>query len=228
MATRRLSGLLSGCAILTVIAASADTFYFVLEACQFAFNAAVNGGAIGGSLYHSGEYTLINCLVYSNSATYAVYADPSGWEIADTDYAIDMSYCTVVDNASGGVYARNFNGLGLRIRDSIIANNGVTGISWSPGSVGSGNLSFNDVYGHTANYAGQAAAGTGCLTLNPRFLDAAQRDYRLAGHSPCIDTATNLFIAFDLPGTNRPLRAGYDMGCYEMAPTPQGTVILIR
>jgi hypothetical protein len=56
--------------------------------------------------------------------------------------------------------------------------------------------------------------GTGNLDADPRFVDAANHDYRLAVDSPCVDTGTPTGApAADIEGT--PRDAAPDMGAYE-------------
>lgn len=72
------------------------------------------------------------------------------------------------------------------------------------------------------------SAGTGNLSVDPKFVDEAARDYRPAGRSPCIDAGTNAGAsATDHNGVARPQdgdlngNAVADMGAYEyvFAPT---------
>ncbi|MGD0538903.1 MAG: LamG-like jellyroll fold domain-containing protein, partial [Verrucomicrobiota bacterium] len=61
--------------------------------------------------------------------------------------------------------------------------------------------------------------GPGNLTGDPRFVNPAGGDYRLAPGSPCVDTGTNLAWmtgATDLEGELRVLGLAVDMGAYEL------------
>jgi hypothetical protein len=58
--------------------------------------------------------------------------------------------------------------------------------------------------------------GTGNISSDPLFVDAANGDYRLQSGSPCIDTGTSEGApSTDILGVARPQGAGYDMGAYE-------------
>ena len=59
-------------------------------------------------------------------------------------------------------------------------------------------------------------AGTGNLTTNPLFLNMPQRDFRLTGCSPAINTGTSVGASVqDILGWARPAIGGFDMGAYE-------------
>jgi len=152
----------------------------------------------GGGLSGSIAY---NCLISGNSSD-----DNGGGADAGTLYN-----CTIVDNQAaddgGGVY---YSALTNCI---VWGNMATSGTNWSNGSIS---------YSCTTPDPG---AGSGNITNNPQFVDAANGNYRLLYGSPCIDTGTNLpFLTNDLDGTTRPLDGNYDgtnawdMGCYEYNP----------
>jgi hypothetical protein len=56
--------------------------------------------------------------------------------------------------------------------------------------------------------------------MDPLFVDVAGNDFRLTALSPAIDAGTNLGLAFDHDGAQRPQGAGCDMGAFEFDKTP--------
>jgi hypothetical protein len=181
--------------------------------CLLTGNASPSGAALGGSAYWSGQFLLENCLIASNTGSYAVLVN--GWRFDSTDYELDMTHCTVAFNPKGGVSVTHNYGLGARIRDCIIATNGIAGVYYNKNGGNDAILLYNDVWGNPTNYALNATNGTGSISSDPRFVSPATNDLRLQIGSPCIDAATNLSFTTDLVGTVRPTRNGYDMGCYE-------------
>ncbi len=194
-----------------------------IDRCVFignsAGNASAGGAAVGGDAgHHTGSFTLINTLVRGNTGGYAV--DMSGANVSG-GYTVDMLHCTVVGN-TGGVRSRHHSGTTgrLRIRNSIITDNGAYGITRPELNDPEPILEYNNVTNNTSGGYFQCAAGVGSISNDPQFVDAAAGDFRLAKGSPCIDTGTNMGITTDLDGVTRPTRLGYDMGCYEERDLP--------
>jgi len=190
-----------------------------IDRCKFIGNSAADvsrgGAAVGGDAgHHTGSFTLINTLVQGNTGGYAV--DMSGNNVSG-GYTIDMRHCTVIDNTGGGVRSRHHSGTTgrLRIRNSIIANNGAYGITRPDMNDPEPILEYNNVFNNTSGNYFQCSAGTGSISEDPQFLDASGGDFRLAKGSPCIDTGMDLGVTTDLDGVGRPTREGFDMGAYE-------------
>jgi len=63
--------------------------------------------------------------------------------------------------------------------------------------------------------------GTGNITNNPMFVNPNALDYQLAAGSECIDKGVTIpSIINDCIDNPRPMGLGYDMGAYELDPTP--------
>lgn len=59
-------------------------------------------------------------------------------------------------------------------------------------------------------------AGTGCVNLEPIFIDSDRGDYQLDERSPCRNTGTATGAPTDdLLGVSRPQESVHDIGCYE-------------
>jgi hypothetical protein len=90
-----------------------------------------------------------------------------------------LANVTVADNGSGVV----LNNALSRVENSLIIGNTYSGLA--AGSV-SPVTRYNDVWGNGTNYTG-LTPGLGDLSLDPRFVDPGQGDYRLQIGSPVVD-----------------------------------------
>jgi hypothetical protein len=67
-------------------------------------------------------------------------------------------------------------------------------------------------------YGDDALSEANNISQDPRFVDAANGDYRLRSDSPSIDSGTAVDAPdHDVLGTARPQGNGLDMGAYEMS-----------
>jgi hypothetical protein len=99
------------------------------------------------------------------------------------------------------------------ISDTIIASYTV-GISQTGGILNADyDLFFTATPTQTAG--GTLNWGSHNLNANPRFVNPAAGDYRLAAGSPAIDAAVNVGVMTNLDGVTRPQGDGYDIGAYE-------------
>ena len=111
----------------------------------------------------------------------------------------------------------------MKIVNSIIAYNGsAAAVHFDPvGSPGSGNngnhlLFYSNSGGNHDSSSGWGWASN--LTLNPLFVDRANRDYHLQASSPAIGYSDTAYSpATDLDGNPRPPGAE-DAGAYEFGP----------
>lgn len=155
----------------------------------------VSGNATAGA--GGGVYggSLVNCLIYGNAAS-------NGAGAVDAN----LTYCTVANNT-----ATNAGG---GTKDCTLLS-----------SIVYGNAPDNN-NGGSATYSCMAPllAGTGNITNDPVFANAAGENFRLAYESPCLGVASSSGVNVDLAGSPRPQPTvyggalGYDMGCYEYVP----------
>ena len=207
--------------------------YLKFRRCAFRRNQAREGSAVYS--YPWGRNMTLdfeNCLLVHNRATLANGYTVNKSSVNDTgnDYGIEMVHCTVCDNTGGGLYSKWYyssswgRGGAIRLANSVVISNGAYGVYYDStaceGSNGVPSLVHtNIIYGHTAADCG----GTGptpivpvaLMTDNPLFKDPAAGNYRWEKGSPCVDAGAALGLDTDLEGVRRPLRAGYDLGCYE-------------
>ena len=164
-------------------------------------SAFASGGGYGGALYSvfSSIIDIENSIIANNSALNggsggAIYVSTLGF--------LDMKQCTVNNNSLHGI-----TGNIISITNSIIWGN--DGMEISPGK----DVNYCDV-------DGGYATGVGNLNVNPMFEDPAALNFRLAIGSPCIDTGAVINVNTDCIGNPRPMGLGFDLGAYELDPTP--------
>ena len=171
--------------------------------CTLSYNRSCH---FGGGAYDS---TLNACLVVSNTA------DQDGGGA----YGGTLNNCLVKGNNSL---------MGGGAMDAVLNNSTLTGnIDDGTGCVRGCTLNNCIVYGNspgnhsssTFNYSCTTPdpGGTGNITNNPQFVDAASGDYRLVAGSPCIDAGNNSYVqgTTDLDGNPRIIGSNVDMGAYE-------------
>jgi hypothetical protein len=105
-------------------------------------------------------------------------------------------------NAQNGVYGKAYGSV-VGLINNIISNNGGYGIA----EVSSN--SYNNVYSNVSgNYYSGIVAGTGNLSVNPLFIDAANGNYALQSTSPCKNAGS------PGPADNDPDGTRNDMGAF--------------
>jgi hypothetical protein len=191
-----------------------------------------NGGAAQGSgLFLSGGVLLVSgCTLAGNSAT----GGNGG-----TRGAVGGPAGSGGDAQGGGLY-----GPTAVFHNSILYANtltGGTGAQEAPGGAAQGGGFFNfggapaflysSLYGNTPDAAYKNGSGgigdfpawgwdgTSCQDADPLFVDAASKNYRLQGGSPCVDAGSNGLIpggiTTDLEGNPRIVNLIVDLGAYE-------------
>jgi len=142
----------------------------------------------GVSVYHT-VLTMTNSLVISNA----------GYGLSGSPITGTIMNVTVADNTEFGVDV----GGAVSITNSIMWGNGLTDYNCRGGCT----LTYSDVgIGDTT--------GTGNISADPKFVDAANGDYHLGVGSPCVDKGTSVGApTHDIEGTLRD--AAPDMGAYE-------------
>lgn len=106
------------------------------------------------------------------------------------------------NSALSGSAIANEDGQEVVVKNCIITNNSsASPIEWYYGQI---IPSYNDNWN---NYAGEQPFGVGSISQNPQFVNAADNDFHLTGHSPCID-------AGDPASPRDPDGTRADMGAY--------------
>ena len=165
-----------------------------LENCVVAGNESEESNVICGS-------RLWNCSVARNTAGewyYALAVDCAAWNSivcdnvnswGDTEYDFDVR--------------AYFGGM---LEMTALTNCCVAGLERIE--------AFLEGEGHVVDFAAQ-----GCIEADPKFVDAANGDFRLRAGSPCIDAGAAAFVRSetDVAGCMRVLGAAVDLGAYEGA-----------
>jgi len=194
----------------------------VLNNCVLTGNTALSGGGADYSV-------LNNCTLTGNTATFGGGAHSSV-----------LNNCLLTGNTAGlrggGAYESTLNNCTVAGNTSDWNGGGVWGsalnssIAWDnvSGSGTSDNYYFEDSDVLPINYTcttPMPAIGTGNITTNPLFVNAAGGDFRLQAGSPCVNKGSNAHVvgAFDLDGNPRIQGGTVDMGAYEYGSMPTAT-----
>jgi hypothetical protein len=174
-------------------------------------NEAVNGGAI--AVLGRVTLRLVNVLIANNRASNCcggVFLEGANGRVRAT-----FRNTTITSNGAsfltGGVLLEN--GATLNLVNSIVWNNSLTEVT--DRSEARLSVSFSDI-------GENLFPGSGNISLDPKFVDPASRDFRLHWNSPAVDAGTNSGApTSDLLGRTRPLDgdgdgvAVTDMGALE-------------
>lgn len=140
---------------------------------------------------------------------------------------IELRFCTLADNKAGGGALRAHQR--LLVRNSIVVGDG-DGVGMQLDE-GRAEVDHSAVHHFAEPFGRNTKPGDGVITKPPKFRDAANGDYRPEMDGPVVNAATDIGVAVDLDGNNRPYNAkdlGIDLGCHEVAPVPRDTVLLLR
>lgn len=197
---------LSGC----VMADADDDCIDMLHATATVENCIVRDAFDKGISTYGGRVTILGSLVTAGDIGVASKEDAGGTA------RVSIGHTTIAGNRTIGLYAYDkFNATNALVyfwvTNSIIEAEGgpadpvVT--DYDPANIV---IRHSDV--------GEAWPGAGNRQADPRFLLAADRNYRLTANSPCVDAGTNAVwsgTGADLDGAVRPLGAAPDMGAFE-------------
>jgi hypothetical protein len=121
--------------------------------------------------------------------------------------------CTIAANSAG-------KGGGLYIDIGGAVSNSIMYFNQSINGSNYFNTGASYTYSHCCT-APNIAAGSGIIVADPRFLNLAAGDFRLATNSPCIDAGINspwMSSASDLAENPRILNGIVDLGAFEALP----------
>ena len=184
----------------------------------------------GHGINMSGDNSVVeNCLIYSNGwngvmmtggtlRNCAVFGHRQG--TADYFAGVNITKglivnCTITDNSAAGD-SNGKSGLwqtGGTVVNTIIYNNGKPALGSCQVSGGTFKTNITDM-----------VASDGGFVQDPKFVNPTC-DFHLQTGSPAIDKAAPL-VSYDLEGTARPQRDGWDIGCYELPPSTEKSVTI--
>lgn len=167
--------------------------------------------------YHISDWTVRNN-VFSGYESWAI----SGGGIPNMLVENNIFAGNESTGAYYGVVMIGEGGSGV-LRNNIFLNHTVMSSGIQSGATIDGDY---NMYWNTVN---PASPGPNDITgLDPRFTDAAGKDYTLLSDSPAINTGeTRTGFSTDLLGNSRPAGAAWDRGPYEFQGTPSGIAPLI-
>ncbi|MBS0630910.1 MAG: tandem-95 repeat protein [Verrucomicrobia bacterium] len=205
-------------------AVSSRNFYstVVITRCRFDGNSATStGGAILAASY--GTLTIRDSLLVRNQSAYDGGAIKS-------DSPATLIFTTVAANRAGAYQSYvAVMAQGLTLRDSILWGNTAGSTNYGEyGQYGTNNGPVNFADSIVDGLA--RTSGARLLPFDPRFVDAANGDFRLAPDSPALGLANSADLITDetdLAGTAR-LSGSADLGAYESAATPAPTYVFIN
>ncbi len=180
-----------------------------LNNCTLSGNSANEGG--GASLC-----TLNNCTLTGNSS-----AGVGG----GADFST-LNNCVLSGNlafSGGGAYNGTLNNCTLTGNSARFSGGGsyvcaINNCIVYSNSAPTGPNHYGTTFGYSCTTP--MPAGTGNITNDPQFVDAANSNFHLLASSPCIDTGGNSYATgtADLDGNPRIVNGTVDMGAYEAGP----------
>ncbi len=178
--------------------------------CDNSISSSDYGGGI--YLFWIGDVTLVNNLVYGNSAGYGGglhITTATGTTNTLTNNTISLNRAS---RQGGGIYC--VNNSDPVINNTILWDNAAADDPELYFKLGSVTVTYCDIEGGT----GESWFGSGCIDSNPFFLDTNGGDFHIVSFSACKDSGNNTAPSVpgnDLDGDTRPHDGIVDMGSDE-------------
>ena len=199
------------------------------EANNFVSNNGIAGriviSGIGGTITARRNLCIDN-ITNGGGASYDLYL------YTDNNSTIIFTDSVVAGASDTGISINSYEGSTIRLTNLTIADNGGTGL-YIDEILGTVSLYNTIIYNKTLNTSSLTGLNTGNnrIGIDPQFVNAAGRDYRLLHGSPAINTGTNSLPGgvgpLDLAGNTRILSGTVDIGAYEYLPSAMPCVPLL-
>jgi hypothetical protein len=162
-----------------------------IDGCSFFDNGGAGEDNLDHNLYVEGEgHSIVNNIIVGAQNGYGIQLYPVARDIL-------VANNTIVGNRSGIIVGADENGstANIRLVNNIVAFSGQEGIStyWGDGRAGAGNVArANLLFRNGGGDLDRSAGGMRFVANrigNPRFVDRARRDFRLAAGSAALGRA---------------------------------------
>ncbi len=182
----------------------------------------IRQNVLGIAFIESPGITVHDNLILNNSLAGIKLFSRSEPEIVHNTI-VGNGFGTTIENG-GGIASRDADNFEVVQNNIVVSNHGGMNIG-----AASADNHHNLVWGNVQNYVGAATAGTGDVSLDPGFVDPADKDYRLRADSPAIDGGVSWSgMTSDLDGNPRPVGGGPDLGAFENQDSGAGGDLVIN
>jgi len=151
---------------------------------------------------------------------------PRAWGVIIASGSDNAVYNNVIYGIGPGGYGnagiRVYKGSGAKIYNNTVYGSAGSGVYLDGGDHTQvmNNILFGNAWGDFVDYGSETNASNN-LTSDPRFVNAAARDFRLQSDSPAIDRGIYLpEVPNDRLGAPRPTGSAFDVGAYEFGGQP--------
>lgn len=180
-----------------------------------------DGGALSS---HSSPIDITNALFTNNVCS----QNGGGLELysSSIQFTTTLTNVTITNNSApgigGGISFKSSASSNVVLNNSIVYGNTATtnGNEIASNSLGGTTLNYS-CYDNSANdvfvEGGIFVTTNNNITLNPLFINATGKDYRLYGTSPCVNTGNNSYNSetYDIRNEDRVQNTTIDIGAYE-------------